>query len=81
MAHWQYWLAIGLVIWAVCGFLAYGMDLAHFQKKWPSLADEDRDRDRRRALFTALCGPLGLVASLIHCRHGFMWRLPPRKEG
>ena len=78
MAHWQYWLAIG---WAVCGFLAYGRTLAHFQRNWPSLADGDREADVGRACVVATCGVAGLVVSIVGGHHGFMWRLPPRKEG
>ena len=78
MEHWQYWLAIG---WVACGFLAYGHTLAHFQRKWPSCADGDRAADIYKACLMGAFGPIGLLVSILHGRHGFMWRLPPRKEG
>ena len=80
MAHW-YWLAIGLVIWAVCGIFAYGHTLAYFQREWPSLADGYRDSDVRTAWLIAASGPIGLAITMASGHHGFMWRLPPRKAG
>ncbi len=77
----EYWLA-GAVVWVMCGFLSYGMVLAYFQRRWPTLADEERDKDRRFALLCALTGPINLMVCIITYRgYGFMWRLPPRKEG
>ena len=76
----EYWL-IGIAIWIACGFLAYGRWLAHFQRGWPTLADRHRNEDCRRAFMVALGGPCGLIGTLIACRHGFMWCLPPRKDG
>lgn len=64
--------------WVLCGFLAYGHELAEVQRAFPTLAEQDRDLDRKRARIIALFGPASLVVSLIFCRHGFMWRLPPR---
>ena len=64
--------------WVLCGFLAYGRELAELQRTFPDLAEQDRDLDRDRAWITAIFGPIALVVSLIFCRHGFMWRLPPR---
>ncbi len=73
-------IIVGIAGWALCGFLAYGRTLADFQRMFPELADQDRNADRARAWFVALCGPLGLVVGLIGGRHGWMWRLPPRHE-
>lgn len=78
MTYYWYWLALG---WAVCGFLAYGRWLAHSQKAWPSRANIDRNRDRKGALVVALWGPFGFIVALAMSHHGFMWRLPPRKDG
>ncbi|KKN17815.1 hypothetical protein LCGC14_0961970 [marine sediment metagenome] len=73
-------MTIALIIagWVLCGFLAYGLTLAHFQRIYPELADRDREVDRHRAFFMAFTGPIGLITALILSRHGFMWRLPPR---
>ena len=64
--------------WVLCGFLAYGLNLAHFQRKFPIIAEQDRDSDRNRAWVVAFFGPIGLITALIFSCHGFMWRLPPR---
>ena len=75
----EYWIA-GAVAWAVCGFLAYGLDLAHFHRGWPTLADRDRDEDISCARAAALLGPIALIVGLIMYKgRGFMWRLPPRE--
>ncbi len=68
-------MTIALIIagWALCGFLAYGRTLAHFQREY--LVDGDH---RGKAWTQAVLGPGGLIVSLIMGRHGFMWRLPPR---
>lgn len=70
--------AVIIAAWVFCGFLAYGRALAHFQRKYPTSADEYRNADRVFALFQAALGPGGLVVSLVCGCHGFMWRLPTR---
>ena len=74
-------IAVIIVGWALCGFLAYGLTLAHYQRKYILIANESRDTDRRFALATAFFGPISLFVSiLMYRKHGFMWRLPPRRE-
>ncbi len=71
-----------VVAWGLCGILEYGLCLAFFQREFPSLADQYRVADKRRALLYAFIGPISLVATLVcrHYGHGFMWRLPPRRK-
>lgn len=68
-------LVIGLVIWIVCGVLAYGFDLAYFQRHWPNLAKKDYLQDRLKAIPTGLLGPFGLALCLVEgfCKYGFRW--------
>ncbi len=68
---------IGIAVWFGCGFLAYGLALAHFQKKYPLAADERREADRGFARGMFFFGPFGLLVAALKARHGFMWRLPP----
>lgn len=77
MTYW-YWIALG---WAVCGFLAYGRTLAHFQRAYPLIADTNRGVDYQFALWQVPWGPISLLVVFFTYRHGFMWRLPPRKDG
>ena len=71
MTYW-YWVALG---WAVCGFLAYGRFLAQVHNT------RSHPLDRAVAFSLSVWGPISLLATLSLCRHGFMWRLPPRKDG
>lgn len=77
----EYWTG-GVAIWGLCGFLAYGLTLAYFQREFPLIASDYRRSDVRFASVMAVAGPLGLAAAticvLITSHHGFMWRLPPR---
>ncbi len=74
----EYWIA-GAAMWIACGILAYGRFLAHWQREFPSIADECQDSDRGMSFALALAGPLALPAAFACCRrHGFMWRLPQR---
>ena len=80
----EYWIA-GVAAWGVCGFMVYGLTLGHFQNKFLLIADDNRRIDHRFALDMAMMGPLGLLSVgvfiLLTSYHGFMWRLPPRRDG
>lgn len=71
----EYWI-IG---WIMCGIVAYGRTLAHFYRHYPTIADEARITTIFTALFQGLCGPVGLLISLVFGRHGFMWKFPPKR--
>lgn len=47
--------------WLVCGFLAYGLTFAYFQRKYPVLAAHDVADDRDFALKFACMGPFALL--------------------
>ena len=79
LTTWQFWAAI----WAVCGWLAYGATMAHFQRRYPNIAVEVYNSDKTLAITSAMAGPIGLTAVLFHTviitghpfHHGFMWRV------
>lgn len=66
-----------LVGWLACGFLAYGVSFAYFQREYPELAAKDYILDR---CISATCGLLGgpftLIVALMMCYpwRGFKWR-------
>ena len=64
------------IIWIICGILTYGGYIAYFQGYYPTLAKEDCQKDKRWALFFAICGPIGLFAGwVVHgYKHGFRFK-------
>jgi hypothetical protein len=57
--------AIVLVIWLICGVIAYGGLFACLQNKYPSQADDDYRGDMSYAIFPSLFGPLGLITAAL----------------
>lgn len=57
-------LFVGL--WIVCGFFAYGLTYAHFQKneRWSSIHEETEEDDFRFALLMGYLGLIGFLAAL-----------------
>lgn len=72
---------MALIAWFLMGSIlapfAYARTLAHFQRKWPQIADEQFCADRRHAVFQAamvqLVFPV-ILLSLFLGQHGFMWK-------
>lgn len=70
-------LLIITVTWPICGFLTYGICLAYFQKKFPTLAYETYEEDCGLSLFFALTGHIGLIATYLmsgFAEHGLMFK-------
>jgi hypothetical protein len=71
------WVIMAVIVWIICGILAYGLTLGYFQREYPVIADADYAGDAGRALVFGCAGPLGLMIAL-PCsgfgRHGLMWR-------
>jgi len=73
-----------LVVWfaagAVLAPLSYGMTYAYFQRRWPTLAERDVDRDHGTAVLQAAAtflAPPTLVLTWVMCRrakHGLLFR-------
>lgn len=70
------WIFAAIAIWIACGILAYGMDLAYFQRKFPAIAEESYRQDRINALVPALSGPIGLSVTWMctKAEYGLMYR-------
>lgn len=65
------WITFGGVLWIACSVLEYGLYFAYYQRKWPSIANENRLSDRFLAALIALIGPIGLLATLITGQFGY----------
>jgi hypothetical protein len=66
-----------LFVWLACGIVNYGLMFAYFQRKFPSIADEQYWSDVTFATTAVVTGPICLLASLVVCepfRYGFKWR-------
>ena len=50
--------------WVASGGMTYGLLVAHYQRKFPTIAAEYRIIDRLVAMSVALTGPVGLLATL-----------------
>ena len=64
--------------WLGSAALSYGIMFAYFQRKWPTLADEDYRSDMGgTAGFSLLGGPIALLVSIFFsgfCQYGLKWR-------
>lgn len=72
------------VFWVVCGVLAYGGSLAHYQRSFPIIARSDFGWQFRFCLLMSICGPFTVLSFAFFSwnvsgrpfRHGFMFRNP-----
>ena len=67
-----------IILWIICGVLAYGRTLADFQRSYPIIAHESRRSDMVFAFIIGCTGPIGLFISLlltIRSKTGWMWRI------
>lgn len=66
----------GLLVWLICGILAYGLTFAYFQRRWPTLAEEGYWSDFSLALLMGAIGPFGIGMNLLmgRVRYGFKWK-------
>lgn len=72
-------IALFIVVWIICGFLAYGITLACFQRSRTLTAKDYFYTDSSFAVLMALNGPVGLLVSFFlsgFARHGLMYRNP-----
>lgn len=73
---------LGILIgaaWLGVGFIGSGFSYAHYQRKYPSIADESRRNDTTFSLTMALFGPTNLWSLFVvgYCDCG--WLMPGRK--
>lgn len=73
-----------LVVWVVCGLIAAGWSLAHFQRKFPSLAEQSYPKDLRISLAYGLSlGPVAMVLMYFltdRAHYGWMLRKPKKSN-
>lgn len=65
-------ILLGVVLWAVCGVLAYGLTTAYFQQHFYEI----RQPHRLLAGYLSLLGPIGLAISYFMGElgyHGLQW--------
>lgn len=74
------WIVLAVILWSAiwigCGIVGAGYGFAYFQDEYPTLAERDYKRDRRRAIAQGIMfGPIGLFVSwqMDFTHHG--WRL------
>ena len=67
---------IETIVWLLLGFAGSGMQFAHYEREWPSIAEEGRAQNRFRCIMWILAGPLNLLASLVVCNWNHGWLNP-----
>lgn len=72
-------LIVAVVVWIGCGVLAYGLNLAYFQGKYPNVRESE---DRKFALTVALFGPIGLFVCLVMggTKYGLQFQIKDPKD-
>lgn len=77
----NYILIAVAIIWAICGFLSFGLQFAYYQRAYPTLAKEYRSNDLLFCFLTSLFGPIALVSNLLFINfvsnygyQGFKWK-------
>lgn len=58
-------LIVLMVVWAVCGYFAYGFSFAYYQKEYPEIANESRDDDKKYALKFSFLGVVALIVAYV----------------
>lgn len=69
-------IAAVIIVWIICGILAYSLTFAYFQREFPLSSDTGYYGDCIIAIFIGILGLFGLIIHLVsgNCRHGFKWR-------
>ena len=66
-----------IIIWVICGILAYGITFGYFQRKFPLLAKRSYMEDAGFATIIGIFGVVGLLLSVClsgFCRYGLKFR-------
>lgn len=58
-------------IWIISGILHYGLDLAYWQRKYPSLAKDEYVSDVTTSLLSSLAGCISLITLLLFRQVGY----------
>lgn len=73
------WIVSG---WIMCGVLAFGLTLAHFENQFPQFAYKDRRGNLTLAFAILVGGPLGLISALLGggIKYGLRFKPMSREE-
>lgn len=64
-------LTIILLLYVICGILAYGINLAWCQREYSAIAKKCYKTDMIWSMLFSLFGPLGLIAVMACSKGGF----------
>lgn len=64
-------LLVIVVLWAACGYGAWGLTMGHFTHQYPYMPNTGI------STFTAAFGPAGLFAALV-CEQPYHWLVKPK---
>lgn len=59
-----------IIVWIVCGVLHYGLNFAYFQRRFPTLDEDEHKSDKKDALLFSIGGPITLISFIIFLRNG-----------
>ena len=78
-------ITVGILGYIASGVLAHGLNVAYFQRRWPTIAKTYLRADFRDGVFVGLFGPIGLTFTILHLfihreffSHGLMFF--PKRE-
>lgn len=66
-----------ILVWVVCGVLAYGITLAYFTAKWPQFAYKNRKSNLALLRLMGFSGPFGLIIAFFFsgfCKYGLRFK-------
>jgi hypothetical protein len=69
-------ILLALVLWLLPSIAVIGFTFAYSQRRWPSLAVEDRRKDFAFAYFVGIWGVLSLPALFAHRGFDYGWKWP-----
>ena len=72
------YIFLGILLWVILGILAYGKTFGHFQNKFPSIASEMVEEDRKFAFLVACFGPIGFFTTFILSEYPCQWKTKTR---
>lgn len=76
-------IAVVVAIWLICGIFNVGATYAHFQNKFPSIAERERSLHAWVALLYGAGGPCSTIGVILAQRYldgsllKYGWRLSP----
>jgi hypothetical protein len=75
-----FWIGLGVLLWVGCGVLNAGWIFAHYQRKFPEIAEKMLSADFSFARTMFLAGPAGTLAAFLAGQNTYGWLWPSRKR-